>query len=99
MSMDWRGVALGLAGAIGCAASVFHGVLVQRLMVRRFAAIAEGRMSRTLRRLVPPLLQFSTYNWFLGGLALIAAALWFGPEGPTGHRPAGRQRLPVRRRG
>ena len=27
---------------------------------------------------MPLLLQFSTFNWLLGGLALIAAALWFG---------------------
>ena len=27
--------------------------------------------------LVPVLLHFSTFNWFLGGLALIAAAIWF----------------------
>ena len=26
---------------------------------------------------MPLLLQFSTFVWFLGGLALIAAALWF----------------------
>ena len=78
--MDWQIVALGLAGAIGCATAVFHGVLIQRLMVGPFEAIADGRMSRPIRRLAPPLLQFSTYNWLLGGLALIAAAAWFGPQ-------------------
>lgn len=78
--MDWRGAALGLAGAIGCATAVFHGVLIQRLMVEPFAAMAEGRMSRPIRRLAPPLLQFSTYNWLLGGVALMAAARWAGPD-------------------
>ena len=29
---------------------------------------------------MPLLLQFSTFNWLLGGLALIGAALWFGHE-------------------
>jgi hypothetical protein len=37
-------------------------------------------MSAIGKKLVPSLLQFSTFNWFLGGLALIAAALWFGQD-------------------
>jgi hypothetical protein len=80
MVMNWQSAALGLAGAIGCATAVLHGVLIQRLMVGPFEAIADGRMSRPIRRLASPLLQFSTYNWFLGGLALMAAAAWFGPQ-------------------
>ena len=28
---------------------------------------------------MPPLLQFSTFNWLVGGVALIAAAIWLGP--------------------
>ena len=78
--MDWQTAALGLAGAIGCTTAVVHGVLIQRLMVGPLEAIADGRMSRPIRRLAPPLLQFSTYNWLLGGLALLAAAAWLGPE-------------------
>lgn len=78
--MIWRDAALELAGAIGCATAVVHGVLVQRLMVAPIAAATGRRMAAPARRLVPPLLQFSTYNWFLGGLALIAAALWLGPQ-------------------
>ena len=31
-------------------------------------------------RLVPVLLHFSTFVWFLGGLTLIAAASWFGRD-------------------
>lgn len=56
-----------------------HGILVQRLMVRPIAAFlaADRMVSAPVARLVPPLLQFSTYAWFLGGLALIAAACWF----------------------
>ena len=73
--MNWHDFALGLAGVIGGATAIFHGVLVQRLMVRPIeAALSAGKASGTIRRLVPPLLHFSTLSWFLGGVALIAAA-------------------------
>ena len=77
--MIWQNAALGLAGAIGAATAVVHGILTQRLMVRPIEALFEGdgRISAPIRRLVPLLLQFSTCVWFLGGLALIAASLWF----------------------
>jgi hypothetical protein len=38
------------------------------------AALSAGKASGTIRRLVPPLLHFSTLSWFLGGVALIAVA-------------------------
>jgi hypothetical protein len=41
--------------------------------------LADKRTSAAIRRLVSPLLHFSTVSWFLGGLALIAAANWFEP--------------------
>jgi hypothetical protein len=68
-----------MAGVIGSCVAVFHGILTQRLMVRPIEAlfVADGRIAAPIRRLVPGLLHFSTFNWFLGGLALIAAALWF----------------------
>ena len=75
--MDWRAAALASAGIIGCGVAVVHGVLTQRLMVGPFERVAEGRMAAPIRRLVPMLLQFSTFNWFLGGLALILAAVAF----------------------
>ena len=78
--MVWQDIALVAAGVVGCGVAVIHGVLVQRLMIRPLEAIADRRYSGPVRRLVPPLLQFSTYNWFLGGLVLIAAGLWFGRE-------------------
>ncbi len=58
--------------------AVIHGILVQRLMVRPFEefALNDGRIGAPVRRLVPLLLHFSTISWFLGGLALIAAASW-----------------------
>jgi hypothetical protein len=80
MVMNWQDAALGLAGIVGSGVAVFHGILVQRLMVRPVEALAEGRLSAPVRRLVRPLLQFSTFNWLVGGLALIAAAVWFEPH-------------------
>jgi hypothetical protein len=77
--MHWQDAALGLAGIIGSGVAVVHGVLVQRLMVRPIERLADGRLTAPVRRLVPPLLQFSTFNWLVGGVALIAAAIWFEP--------------------
>jgi hypothetical protein len=78
MVMNWQNAALAMAGVIGCSVAVFHGILVQLLMVRPFEefALADGRIGAPIRRLVPLLLHFSTISWFLGGLALIAAARW-----------------------
>ncbi len=80
--MNLQSVALGMAGVIGSCVAVFHGVLVQRLMVRPFEefALANERITAPIRRIVPMLLHFSTISWFLGGLALIAAAIWFEPD-------------------
>jgi hypothetical protein len=79
MVMNWQNAALGLAGVMGSGTAVVHGILTQRLMVRPIEALflSGGRISAPVRRLVPLLLHFSTIVWFLGGLALIAAALWF----------------------
>jgi hypothetical protein len=76
--MNWQNAALAMAGVIGSGVAVVHGILVQRLMVKPFEefALADGRIGVTVRRLVPLLLHFSTISWFLGGLALIAAAGW-----------------------
>ena len=77
--MAWQNAALGTAGIIGAGVAVVHGVLVQRLMVEPIEAFAaaDKSMAEPIRRLIPPLLHFSTIVWFLGGLALIAAANWF----------------------
>jgi hypothetical protein len=74
MVMNWNDAALGMAGVIGCGVAVVHGVLTQRLMVGPFEQLADRRIAAPIRRLVPLLLQFSTFNWFVGGLALIVAA-------------------------
>jgi hypothetical protein len=80
--MNWQNVALGMAGVIGSCVAVVHGVLVQRLLVRPFenSLFANRRIHAPIRRLVPLLLHFSTVSWFFGGLALIAAANWFGQD-------------------
>jgi hypothetical protein len=79
--MDWREASLAMAGIIGSAVAVVHGILVQRLMVRPFeeSFLADKRTAPSVRRLVPMLLHFSTFNWFLGGLAL-SAAVWLDQE-------------------
>jgi hypothetical protein len=78
--MNWHDAALGMAGVIGCGVSAVHGVLTQRLMVGPFEQLADRRIAAPIRRLVPLLLQFSTFNWFVGGLALIVAANSFEQE-------------------
>jgi len=82
MVMNWQNAALGLAGVIGSGTAVVHGILTQRLMVRPIEALflSDGRTSATIRRLMPLALHFSTIVWFLGGLALIAAAIWFDQD-------------------
>jgi hypothetical protein len=78
MVMNLQNGALVTAGIIGGGVAVFHGILVQRLMVEPFErlALADGRIGVPIRRIVPLLLHFSTVSWFFGGLALIAAATW-----------------------
>jgi hypothetical protein len=80
MVMNWHDAALGMAGLIGSGVAVVHGVLTQRLMVGPFEQLADRRIAAPIRRMVPLLLQFSTFNWFVGGLALIVAANSFEQE-------------------
>ena len=79
--MNWQNGSLVMAGLIGSGVAVVHGVLVQRLMVRPLEQpLADTRTPASIKRLVPLLMHFSTISWFIGGLALIAAAVWMGPE-------------------
>jgi hypothetical protein len=82
MVMNLQSAALGMAGLIGSIVAVVHGILTQRLMVRPIEGflLADRRISAPIRRLVPLLLHFSTIVWLLGGLALIAAAIWFDQD-------------------
>lgn len=77
-----QNAALTLAGLIGGSTAIFHGIVTHRLMVKpidRRLADAAG-VSMTIRRIVPPLLQYSTYSWLVGGIALIIAANIAGAE-------------------
>src|SRR5262249_12502080 len=82
MVMKWQDAALGMAGGIGGCVAVVHGILIPRLMVSPFEEFfpADPRITAPIRRLAPPLLHFSTISWLLGGLALMAAARWFGQD-------------------
>lgn len=77
--MDWHDIALMAAGVIGGGITLAHGILVQRLFVRRIGALfaADGQVPAPTQRLVPLLLHFTTFAWLLGSLVLIAASIWF----------------------
>jgi len=78
--MNTHNLALGLAGVIGCSVALIHGVLIQRGLVEPLEQLAAAGVTTPLRRLIPLLMQFSTFNWFVGGLALIIAAVFFGQQ-------------------
>jgi len=80
--MNWQTASLALAGLIGGGTAVIHGVLTQRLMVRPIEALmaSDRGISGPVRRLVPLLMHFSTIAWLGGGVALVVAACWFGPQ-------------------
>lgn len=75
-------VALLLAGMIGGATAIFHGVVTHRLMVRPIDRRLVGApgVSMTIRRIVPPVLHYSTYSWLVGGIALIVVAYSAQPD-------------------
>jgi hypothetical protein len=81
MVMNLHDVALVAAGVIGSAVAVAHGIIVQRHMVRRLEklSVGEDRMPTSTRRVMAGMLHFSTFNWFFGGVALVAAATWLEP--------------------
>ncbi len=80
--MNLHDAALAAAGILGSGVAVVHGVLTQKLMVRPLEAMsrADGRLGGSIRRLVALLLHFSTFVWFLGGIALVMAAMRFGHD-------------------
>lgn len=79
--MGLQQLALIAGGAIGSAVAVVHGILTQRFMVKPLVQAGhERKMSGSIIRLIPVLLHFSTFIWFFGGLALIAAAIGLGPR-------------------
>lgn len=73
---DW---ALLWAGVIGGGVAVFHGVMTQKAMVAPVTALAQ--LSPMIRRMTAALLQFSTFNWLMGGAALVFVAVTaVGPQ-------------------
>jgi hypothetical protein len=80
MVMTWHDSALALGGVIGGAVALIHGMLTERLMAAPLRGLTEPRLPAPIRRLVLLLLQFSSFNWLVGGIVLVAAALWLGPE-------------------
>ncbi len=78
--MDWHDTALAAAGVIGSAVALIHGVLTQRFMVEPLTASPGKTLPGRIRRIVPALLHFSTFNWFVGGLVLLAAAYLLEPQ-------------------
>jgi hypothetical protein len=82
MAMTWQSACLVLAGLVGGGTAIVHGVLIQRLVVKPYGTFlaTAPRTPAPIRRIMPLLVHFSTIAWLLGGLALIAAAGWFGPQ-------------------
>jgi hypothetical protein len=78
--VDRYDLAFVIAGAIGSVGAIVHGVLTQRFLVRPIQELTAAKLSRTIRRLVMVLVQFSAFAWLAGGIALIIAALSFGAE-------------------
>jgi hypothetical protein len=75
-------ICLVIGGAIGCLVGIIHGCLLRSHLTAPLLAHARAipQLSGTTKRLIVPLVQFSTYAWISGGLALIAAALWLSPQ-------------------
>lgn len=74
--MEMQNIAFSLAGLIGAGTAILHGIVTRKLLVRpldRHLADSSNR-SPIIRRIVPPLLQYSTYSWLVGGIALIVTA-------------------------
>jgi hypothetical protein len=80
--MSLPDIALVAAGVIGSVVAIVHGVLMQRYMIGPIQTWFDSgaRMNRASKALTPILLNLSTLYWFAGGLALVAAALWFDPS-------------------
>jgi len=68
---SWAFVA---AGCIGASVALLHGVLMQRLMIGPI--LAGSSHPKSTQRLLPALMQFSTFCWFFGGIALIATPVF-----------------------
>jgi hypothetical protein len=79
--MTLQDAAFALAGAIGGGTALVHGRVLQRRFINPLMPVMRGDkgVPGHISRLVPVLLHFSTFNWLVGGIALIAVGVWFGP--------------------
>ena len=57
------------AGSIAAIAALVHGYLTQKFLVAKLAGPTSARAAM-LRRLSAMLLQYSTFSWLAGGIAL-----------------------------
>lgn len=73
--MDWQTLALAAAGGIGCVVALIHGALTHRYLVLPGLKAAGDAPSGERAHLAAALLQYSTFSWFAGGVALIAVSL------------------------
>ena len=79
--MNLQDAAFIVAGAIGSGVAVVHGIVTQRLMARPLQKAAVAPIAPRITTLAALLLHFTTFSWFLGGLALLLAAFAVGREG------------------
>ena len=68
-----KDILLTAAGAIAALTALIHGYLTQKFLVARLDTPDQATVPM-LRRLSAMLLQYSTFSWFIGGVALIVAA-------------------------
>lgn len=96
--MTWQELALAFAGAIGSFVAIIHGILVERRMVKPLNSLLAEKNALTppLRRVLSPLLHFSTFAWFVGGIALIIAACLDGYGVKLAIGIFGRKSIPIR---
>jgi len=75
--------ALIAAGAIGAFTAIVHSYLVRRKMTASIGPVLarDSAFPASLQKLLPLLLDFSGYNWFVGGVLLMSAPYWLGAEG------------------
>ncbi len=83
--MIWQDIAIIAAGFIGASGALIHSYLVRQKITAPLAGkvLSNGDYPEALARLVPALLDFSGFNWLIGGLALMAAPFWLGEQGLT----------------
>jgi hypothetical protein len=74
MDMDAHQISLAAAGLLGGGIALVHGALTQRALVAPALKGISGS-PRAIGKLVAVLLQFSTFNWLVCGIALVLAAV------------------------